>query len=661
MRTAGRSAVIAIGAVTLAVLGLLSTPLGAGNLAQPLVNATPLNPATGWYRTQPHVAYDSTRDRYLFVWRDKRNDDPANWKDELCVARKTNPPCWPNADIYGRLVAGNGTPLGGDIAIATDPQVGPRDQQWPYVVYNPTEDEYLVAWQEVSPLAVPGGNDTNWYTYCYDIKAQRLDGYGNPIGGPITVSDAVDCQWVPIISYDSQLNEYLLTWHDHRYREGGEPPREYSTKKEIFGQWLTYADGQLLPDGDNFFVTTDIVSPTLPAPEYQQYSAIAYNANTGEHFVFWSDDRLTPELLEDFDIYFQRLPGASTEAISNTLLYQAPHVQEKPRADFNGLTGEVWAIWQSYERKAQGEMTPYEVQMARLTGAGELAGAVTAIASGSAVYPRPPYLLPDVACNHLTGNCLAMWTMWVGGNDIMYQLFDRIGSPLSMPAVLGHVGYYEPGTRVIANNNPSRPGFMMTFSAGEIVYFAILPETSPTPTPTATPTSPPTATPTSTLTATASPTPTATATPSSTPTATPTSTPTPTDTPTATPTHTPTHTPTATPTHTPTATPTHTPTATPTPTPTHTPTHTPTVTPTHTPTATPTHTPTATPTHTPTATPTHTPTATPTHTPTPTPTSTPTATATCTPTATPTHTSTPTPTATPIPTRHLRYLPLIVR
>jgi len=548
MRTAKRSAAVAIGAVALIVLDLVSTRPSTGSPRQPLLDATPINQTKEWYRTQPHVAYDSTHDRYLFVWRDKRNDEPGNRRDELCSYRTGD--CWPNADIYGRLVDGNGRIVGTeDIAIATDdPQVGPRDQQWPFVTYNPNEDEYLVAWQEVSPHAIPGGNNYNWYSYCYDIKAQRLDSSGQKIGEPITVSEAIDCQWVPIISYDSQLNEYLLTWHDHRYRDWDwDPPREHRTKKEIFAQWLAYDDGQLLRQvEDDFLITTDIISPTLPAPEYQQYSTIAYNPDTGDHFVFWSDDRLTLEQ-GDFDIFFQRLPGSSTDATSNTLLYQAPNVQEKPRADFNDLTGEVWAIWQSYEVKAAGEPADYAVQMARLTPQGEIVDGVTTITSGSAAYPRPPYLLPDVACSHLTGNCLAIWTAWTGSsNQLTYRLFDKRGSPLSMAISLGNVGYYEPSARVIANNNPSRPEFMMTFSDGDTVYFAVLPETLPTPTPTPTPTN--TATPTHTPTATPTSTPTVTATPTST--STPTETPTPSATLTTTPTatHTPTETPTATPT-----------------------------------------------------------------------------------------------------------------
>lgn len=496
-------------AAALAVLGLTTTQPNATSPARPLVDAIPINEYADWNRTQPHVAYDSTHDRYLFVWRDKRNDEPDNRWDERCDYRKTDPYyCWPNADIYGRLVASNGDVLGtADIHIARDPEVGPRDQQWPEVAYNPARDEYLVAWQEVSPLALPDGNSHNWYTYCYDIKAQRLRGDdGELIGGPITVSEAIDCQWVPIISYDSQLNKYLLAWHDHRYRGGS--PGNGAPHKEIFGQWLAYDDSQLLLEGDNFLVTTDVTTPTLPAPEYQQYADIAYDPSSGTHHILWSDDRLPDSQTTDhhYDIFFQQLLGGSSDAISNTLLYQAPYVQEKPRASFNALTNEVWAVWQSYEGFGTTAHN-FAVEMAHFMPDDAPLEDVLITAPGLSTYP-----LPDVACSSLSGNCLAIWY----DDDPIYQLFDRSAVPLTAAAVLRDTISWAIYPRVIASDNRDRPEFMMTFTDRGTVYFAVLPDSIPTQT----------ATPTHTPTATTTPTPTATATPATTPTSTPTPTPT---------------------------------------------------------------------------------------------------------------------------------------
>ena len=500
-------------AAALAVLGLTTTQPSATSPARPLVDAVPINEYADWNRTQPHVAYDSTHDRYLFVWRDKRNDVPGNRWDELCDYRKTTPYyCWPNADIYGRLVATNGEILGSaDIAIATDdPEVSPRDQQWPEVAYNPERDEYLVAWQEVSPFALEGGSNDNWYSRCYDIKAQRLDSDGELIGSPITVSEATDCQWVPIISYDSQLNKYLLAWHDHRYRDW-DPPRDYDTKKEIFAQWLAYDNDQLIREvtGD-FVITTDITHTTQPAPEYQQYCDITYDASSGTHHILWSDDRLPDSQTTDhhYDIFFQQLPGGSSAAISNTLLYQAPYVQEKPRASFNALTNEVWAVWQSYEGFGTTAHN-FAVEMAHFTPDDAPLEDVLITAPGLSTYP-----LPDVACSSISGNCLAIWH----DHDPIYQLFDQSAAPLTAAAALRDTTSWAIYTRVIANDNRDRPEFMMTFTDRGTVYFAVLPDSIPTPTTTPTPTHTPTAT--------TAPTPTAT------PTTTPTSTPTPTDTPT---------------------------------------------------------------------------------------------------------------------------------
>ena len=512
MRSAEKLIAVAIGVAALVFLGLVSNRPDAGSLAQPLVEATPLNQEAHWNRTQPHVAYDSFHDRYLFVWRDKRNDEPDNRWDERCDYRKTDPYyCWPNADIYGRLVAGDGTVLGDvDMAIAIDdPTVGPRDQQWPEVTYNPERDEYLVAWQEVSPHAVPGGDNQNWYARCYDIKAQRLRGDdGELIGGPITVSEAKDCQWVPIISYDSQLNKYLLAWHDHRYRDW-DPPREYDTKKEIFAQWLAYDSGQLLREvAGDFVITTDITHTTQPAPEYQQYCDVTYDSDSRNHYILWSDDRLPDSQTTDhhYDIFFQQLPGGSSDAISNTLLYQAPYVQEKPRASFNALTNEVWAVWQSYEGFGTTAHN-FAVGMAHFTPDDAPVEDVLSTAAGLSTYP-----LPDVACSSISGNCLAIWH----DDDPVYQLFDQSAAPLTAAAVLRDRTRWAIYARVIANDNRDRPEFMMTFTDRGTVYFAVLPDSIPTPT----------VTPTHTPTATTMPTPTATATPTGTPTSAPTPTPT---------------------------------------------------------------------------------------------------------------------------------------
>ena len=489
-------------ALILVIMGWLGTLPVESALEPQLVDAIPIGPYSDWNRTQPQVAYDSSNHRYLFVWRDKRHDEADNRWDQRCDYHNASPYCWPNADIYGHLVDGDGTVHPGvDIHIASDPVAGPRDQQWPHVSFDPVRAEYLVAWQEVSPLAVEEGSSTNWLTYCYDIKAQRVGADGSLLGGPITVSEAADCQWVPVMSYDLKLNKVLLAWHDNRYRGGMEPAREYESEKEIFAQWLSYSDDQLVPEipGD-LLITRDTDNPSLPAPQYQQYSTIAYDSVAGNHYVLWSDDRLPDEMTAEhhYDIYLQRVSGADAGPLVNRLLFQAPYVQEKPRASFNRLTDQIWAVWQTYEG-FELDAHDFTVQLAHFVPDDAPLSEVRAVAAGLNAYP-----LPDVACSGLSGNCLVVWQE----EGLAYQAFDRSGAPLGPPARLS--GFASNGplyARAIASDRGSAAQFLMTFSHEGRIYFVLLGDEIPTPTPTATltPTFTPTSTPTGTPTVTATP------------------------------------------------------------------------------------------------------------------------------------------------------------
>ncbi|MFZ2618183.1 MAG: hypothetical protein WA077_19525, partial [Anaerolineae bacterium] len=336
-----------------------------------------INPGTPtWARFQPHAAYDGQHDRFLVVWQDKRNDPGREWTLGYGLEN--------NGDIYGRLVRPDGTPLGTmDIEINRTAQ----DAQWPFVVYNPQQQEYLVAWQEVSPQAT----SATWFDTCYDIKAQRVGADGQLIDSPLVIADAVDCQWVPVISYDEQSNQFLIIWHDHRYRMGMTPPRPPETAKEIFGQWLGYLFGTLrLEDGGNFVVTTDRAPPHDPAPRYQQYATMAYHA--GQHYLFWSDDRSGAGAEEAFDIYQQMLGSGVTASVTNTVTYAAPGAQEKPRAIFNPVTGQVWVVWQDYPNPPPApDPGPTDLRLARLAHDGAV-HATTIVASQVAPWP-----VPDVA------------------------------------------------------------------------------------------------------------------------------------------------------------------------------------------------------------------------------------------------------------------------
>ncbi|HYP39347.1 MAG TPA: S-layer homology domain-containing protein [Chloroflexia bacterium] len=75
----------------------------------------------------PDLAYNSTNNEYLVVWHDYRNEDSSS-----------------NTDIYGQRVSATGTLLAGDFPIST----AAGDQIVPEVVFNSTDNEYLVTWTD---------------------------------------------------------------------------------------------------------------------------------------------------------------------------------------------------------------------------------------------------------------------------------------------------------------------------------------------------------------------------------------------------------------------------------------------------------------------------------------------------------------------------------
>ena len=125
------------------------------------------------------VAFNRSRNEFLVVW--------SEWTS-------TN-----DADIYGRRVQGNGTPMQPErITITSLAGV----QSWPAVAGMPTEPnkgQYLVVWQD-SVLATANA----------DIWAQRVGGEGNKEGGYIRITDDADPERHVDVAASEQDHQYLV-------------------------------------------------------------------------------------------------------------------------------------------------------------------------------------------------------------------------------------------------------------------------------------------------------------------------------------------------------------------------------------------------------------------------------------------------------------------
>jgi hypothetical protein len=96
----------------------------------------------------------------------------------------------------GFIATSSGVPISRQFLIA-DQSVDTKD---PAVAYNSQQQEYLVVWW----------NDR---TGCDDISGQRVSKSGLPTGSVIWIANQCsDDRDYPVVAYNSQHNEYLVTW-----------------------------------------------------------------------------------------------------------------------------------------------------------------------------------------------------------------------------------------------------------------------------------------------------------------------------------------------------------------------------------------------------------------------------------------------------------------
>jgi hypothetical protein len=182
---------------------------------------------------------------------------------------------------------------------------------WPAVVYNGEANEYFVAWHADDTDTAGIVNDED------EIFAQRLDPDGDPLTEPIRVSDAggtgsaTSDAFTPAIAYNSQANEYLVTWK----ADDTDTPGIVDEEFEIFGQRLTATGAQT---GANDFRISD-AGGTGTTPVAAEDPAITYNSQANEYLVTWeADDTDTAGIANDeFEIFAQRVSAAGADTGMN--------------------------------------------------------------------------------------------------------------------------------------------------------------------------------------------------------------------------------------------------------------------------------------------------------------------------------------------------------
>lgn len=212
-----------------------SSLLGNGT---PLGSTITISNQNGLVETHPATAYNTKRGEYLVVWANDRNASD---------------------DIMGQRVSNHGGLIGGAFAIAKGTGA---DRSKPALVYNSTEDQYLVVWEHTESATGTS------------VRARRVSGTGLVMDlVDIVVRDAGYNLYTPAnpaVGYASLTNKYLSIWDETWH--------PLPILRTIEGQ-VVLGTGTL--SGNRIPISSD------PGSHPRQKPALAYNALLNDYLIVW--------------------------------------------------------------------------------------------------------------------------------------------------------------------------------------------------------------------------------------------------------------------------------------------------------------------------------------------------------------------------------------
>jgi len=227
----------------------------------------------------PHVTYNPDLNEYFAVWQGQ--DEQVNVGGFIFQLAK---------EVYGMILDDDGNLQLPDDLRLTD--VGGDDHQnandqleagRPVVVYNPSEKEYVVAFEADED---EGGQIDREF----EIFVQRVDDQGNQLGlndrRISTLGGLGDADFDggrPNIAYNASDNEYLIVFHG----EDNVPPL-VDNENEIFAQRLGYAGAST--NNDCSLATIDVTDELINQSgdtEYRATQSITSDATLSAPFTLF--------------------------------------------------------------------------------------------------------------------------------------------------------------------------------------------------------------------------------------------------------------------------------------------------------------------------------------------------------------------------------------
>jgi len=240
----------------------------------------------------PDVAYNSTNNEYLVVWRSTES--------------LTNL----DLEIYAQRLGANGSELGTNDFVISD--MGPANDNSfeasaPSIAYNATNNEYLVVWY---------GDDLGT-SGAYEIHGQRLSNAGAELGtndfriSDMGTSDANSnlSAYYPNIAYASSTNEYFVVWYG-----------DDDTAPLVDGEWEVF--GQIIKGSDGSEIGSDVRISDMGVDGDGVYdgkdNSVVFNSTDAELMVVWEGDDAVNGSYEIFGQLFSIAAASAPPTLTTT-------------------------------------------------------------------------------------------------------------------------------------------------------------------------------------------------------------------------------------------------------------------------------------------------------------------------------------------------------
>jgi len=254
----------------------------------------------------PTITFNPVHREYLLVYNDRNVF--SEWLNNL-----------------GFILDEDGNVLHGPFPVGN--QVG--DFYAPYAAYNPTNNTYLVVWEDFR-------NVSDWMYDPCDVYGALLDASNGDMITEIAVMDDWDTpgvadQRVPVPCYNSDKNEFLVAWRDDR-----PPLDDYGLMGRIVGP-----NGTL--EGEEFVLADP--------PGMQGTVEPYYLEEEKKYFIVWTDTRDASDpgfyyfLSDEADIYGQWLDNSGRPIGDEITLCDSPDVQMHPEMAYDPVMKRFLITW----------------------------------------------------------------------------------------------------------------------------------------------------------------------------------------------------------------------------------------------------------------------------------------------------------------------------